>query len=155
MPTGKKYNEGLLGLNDGTIDFLTDDIRALWVDEDYVFGKTHKFVSDVSANEITNDGTTTGYERKALASKTVALDGDSVNADAADLTYTAIKAADDKKMAKAIIYKYDADDAAARLVCANDALDGDGNASPLPTNGSDVTATISTDGIYKLENILV
>lgn len=151
MPTGKTYNPAHLKLHNGSIDFANDDIRLLIVSDSYTFDKTHEFVSSIT-NEVTNfEGT--GYERKILANLSISLVGDDVVYDADNPTYSAINT--NEELAAGIVYKQVTDDTDSEVLFYVEFLNSEGNASPLPTNGSDVQPQISDDGIAKVENVLV
>jgi len=104
------------------------------------FTKTHEFVSDVVANEASG----TGYSRKTLANKTQTLDGDQVEYDADNPTYTALDAG---TIASAVIFKEVTNDADSPIIANIDFPD-------LVTNGSDVELKINVDGIFAVLNNL-
>jgi hypothetical protein len=120
----KWYNNGLLALFEGEIDVGTTDIRVLLVESGYTFDKAHNDVDD-----ITNECTGTGYSRKALTSMTAGVLSNVAEMKAAAVTWTG---ADFGTPAGAVIYKYNASDADARLLCFCDQND-------LITNGGDYT----------------
>ena len=134
------YNPGLEKLLDGTITYTTDTIKVLLVDTNHTFTKTHEFVSDVVANEASG----TGYSRKTLANKTQTLDGDQVEYDADNPTYTALDAG---TIASAIVFKEVTNDADSPIIANIDFPD-------LVTNGSDVELKINVDGIFAVLNNL-
>ena len=138
------YNQGLLKLANGSINYVNDTIRVLIVNQSYVFNKAHDFVDDVVSFEMVNS-TGTGYERKTLASKTVTLVGDRAVYDAADVTYTAVQTT--QQFAGAVVYKEAASDATRELIAFIDFND-------LPTNGSDIQIQWSADGLFRITNVL-
>ena len=95
------YDPGREGFLDGSIDWDTDDVRAMLVLSAYTFSAAHRYVSDLGAN--------TNGRSAALTGKTVT----SGVADAADTSLLATAATASKAI---VVYKYDADDAAARLI---------------------------------------
>lgn len=116
------YAKGLQGFLDGSIDWDTDDIRAILIDTaDYTVNlATHDFLDDVA-----------GASREEVSG---ALSGKSVTdgvADANDVTFTA--AAGDPCEA-IIIYKHTGSDATARLIAYIDTATG----LPVTLNGNDV-----------------
>ena len=138
------YNQGLLKIANGSIDYLTDDIRALVVNQNYTFDKTHDFVNDVVSFELANS-TGTGYERKALANKTVALVGDVARYDADDVTYTAVSTT--QQFGGMVVYKEGATDSARDLIAFIDF-------NNIPTNGSDIQIQFSANGLFRITNVL-
>lgn len=134
------YNPGLEKLLDGTIDYENDTINVLLVDTSHTFTKTNEFVSDIVANEASG----TGYSRKTLANKSLALDGDQVEYDADNPTYTALDAG---TIASAVIFKQVTNDADSPLIANIDFPD-------LVTNGSDVELLINIDGLFAVLNNL-
>jgi hypothetical protein len=134
------YNPGLLKLLDGTIDFENDTIKVLLVDDNHSFDKSHEFVDDVDANEVSG----TGYSRKTLANKAITLDAgdDQVEFDADNPEYTALDAG---TVASAIIYKEVNDDTDSPIIANIDFPD-------LITNGSDVELKINADGLFAVLN---
>ena len=100
MDNARYTRPSALRVSDGNFDFLNDDIRVLLVSTTATFDPTAEFVSDIVADEVSNDSGT-GYERKALAGKTrgivtgVTISGvtgakDVLRMTAANLTYTNI-----------------------------------------------------------------
>ena len=149
--TGKTYNPAFLAMRTCDIDFESDDIRVMLVASGYTFDKDHAVLNDIT-NEVTNSQGT-GYERKALANRSVTLVADDVIYDADNPQYTGINT--NEELAAAIVYKHVTDDTDSIPIFYCEFLDSEGNAAPLPTNGSDVEARISDEnGISKDTNIL-
>ena len=128
------FDPGRQGFLDGSIDWDTDDVRVMLVKSTYSFNAAHQFVSDASAGD--------NGRSAALGSKTVT----SGVADAADITLTATSAVACNAL---IIYKYNASDTAARLICYIDSATG------LPfTPAASQTVSIAwgetTNKIFKL-----
>jgi hypothetical protein len=96
------YDPGREGFLDGSIDWDTDDIRAMLVLSSYSFSASHKFVSDLGAVD--------NGRSAALGSKTVT----NGVADAADTSLTATAATASKALA---VFKHTGSDATARLIC--------------------------------------
>jgi hypothetical protein len=134
------YSTGLLAIANGTVSWANSTIKAMIVDSGYTFTKSHEFVSDVSADEVTNS-TGTGYERKTLTNKTVTLATDVVTFDADNLTYTAVDT--NETWDALIVYAEGTADANRRLLAY---LPVD----ELVTNGSDAVITIT--GIIAIDN---
>lgn len=123
---------------DNDIDFVTDTIDVMLVDNGYTYDQTDEFVSDLSASELS----ATNYARQVLGSKTVTVNAGSVEIDAADVAFGALGGAANDTIGGAVIYK-DAGgaDSANAVIAFIDVSD-------LTTNGSSVTlqfaAPIST-----------
>lgn len=135
------YNTGIQDLMDGTIQWGTSDMRCILLTSSYTFDADHDFLDDVSANEISQGG------RAALDGETTVLDlaNDEVSADATDETYTALAAGDTPS--QIVIYKQNASDAAAELLCRC-ALPS----APVPNGGDYEIVWDPTDGIFKISN---
>jgi hypothetical protein len=121
------YNRGKYLFASGGITTSTD-LRTLLVTSSYTFADTHNFVSDVAASEVS----VSGYGRYDHASVTVTEDdtNDFAYLDLDDATFTALVAG--QTIGGAIVYKYNAADAAAEVIAFYDVTD-------TPTNGGDVT----------------
>jgi len=116
------YDLGRQGFLDGSIDWDTDDVRAILVDTGaYTVNlSTHQFLSDVPAGaRIAVSG--------ALASKTVAAGV----ADAADVTFTAVSGATVEAI---VIYKHTGVEGTSRLIAYIDTATG----LPVTPNGGDI-----------------
>lgn len=139
------FNPGLLKLLDGTINPLTDTIGVVLLSPAYAFNKAHEFLSEVTANELTNS-VGAGYERKVLDGKSYALvAGDIVSFDATNPEYIKINTNED--ISTAIIYKVEATDGASPLIAHIGMAD-------LVTNGSDVELKINDGGVFRVNNDL-
>lgn len=145
------YNEGLLGIADRSIDYIGGTVEWIILSPTYTFDKTHKFVGDLT-NEVTN-ATGTGYSRKAVAGKAIALVGDTVELQASNPSYDNIDTNED--LAYAVAYLKVTDDTDSRLICMTTAVDGNGDPAPLSTNGSNVELQVNTNGIGRFNNVLV
>lgn len=95
------FNPGREGFLDGSIDWDTDDIRAMLVLSTYTFDATDKFISDLGAVD--------NGRSAALGTKTV-TDG-VANAAGTSLTATAAAACN-----AVIVFKHTGSDATARLI---------------------------------------
>jgi hypothetical protein len=122
------------------IDLEDDTINVLLVDDTYTADKTHDFVADVVADELSG----TGYTRKTLAGKTVTLDGVNhrVTFDATDPVWTGLDAG---TIGGAVVFKQVTNDADSPVLCFLDPTN-------LTTNGSDVTLQFNAAGILRLNN---
>lgn len=140
MPNPRLYNSGLHKLTNGDIEFVTDTIEVLIVDNTYTFSKAHTLVSDVSGDEVTND-VGSGYERKTLGTKSIAINtsDDRVEYKAADVLYTAILT--NEVLGGAVVFS--GTDLIAFLEFAD-----------LTTNGSDVRLNIGTSDVVHILNDL-
>lgn len=81
------FKRALLGGTGGPIDFDADTLKCMLVNSTYVGTalatlKTHDFINDVSANEISGTGYTAGGQ--TLTSPTITASGDNYVFDAAD-----------------------------------------------------------------------
>ena len=103
------FNKGRQGFLDGSIDWDTDDIRAMLVLNSYTVDLTDEFVADLGAVD--------NGRSAALGSKTV-TDG---VADAADTSLTATAATSSGKLA---LFKHTGSDATARLIAVIDTATG-------------------------------
>lgn len=81
------YNRGKLIIADGSLDWVSDTIRALLVDSSYTYDADHNFVSDITG-ELT-DGS---YARQTLGSKAVSEDdtADEAKLEAAPVDFGAL-----------------------------------------------------------------
>jgi len=107
--TSALYDKGREGFLDGSIDWDTDDVRVALVESTYTFVAAHDFMDDLGTND--------NGRSAALGTKTVT----SGVADAADTSLTATAALACNAL---VVYKYNASDAAARLICYIDSATG-------------------------------
>jgi hypothetical protein len=120
------YDKGREGFLDGSIDWDTDDIRVMLVKTGYSFSAAHDFLDDVSASY--DNG-----RSAALASKTV-------TGGVAGAANTSLVATAAVSSIALVLYKYNASDASARLICYID------NATGLPfTPAASQTVNITWD----------
>jgi hypothetical protein len=103
------YDPGREGFLDGSIDYDTDDIRSMLVKTGYTFSAAHKFLSEVTPASYDNG-------------RTAALTGKTVTNGVADAADTSLVATAAVACNALVLYKYNASDTAARLICyINDA----------------------------------
>lgn len=78
MPTPVIMDRFKLGQVNGAhpVDFDTDTIKVVVLNNAYSFSQAHEFLSDIASNEVAGTGYTAGGV--AVAGKTVALDGSAV-----------------------------------------------------------------------------
>lgn len=117
------YAKGRQGFLDGSIDFDTDDIRAILIDTaDYTVDlATHDNLDDIpSAARVAVSG--------ALTGKTV-TDG---VADAADITFSAVSGDPCEAI---VLYKHTGVESTSRLIAYIDSATG----LPVTPNGGDIT----------------
>jgi len=100
------FDPGREGFLDGSIDWDTDDIRVMLSKSAYSYSAAHKFVSDVVA--ASDNG-----RSAALGTKTVT--NGIANAAGTSLVATSAVACN-----ALIVYKYNAADGSARLICYSD-----------------------------------
>lgn len=134
-------------------DWPNDDNRCILVDYSFLFDKDHDFLNDTTSAEITG----TGYVRKTLAGEAVTIDqaNDQAEHDATDVTWTSANF--DEWVKGAVVYVYNASDAAAALTCyvettsttASDGVATSGDATFTSAgaswSGADVGAWIEID----------
>jgi hypothetical protein len=125
------YDKGREGFLDGSIDWDTDDIRAVLVDTaDYTVNlATHDYLDDVpSGARVAVSG--------ALTSKTVT----GGVADAADVTLSAVTGDPSEAL---VIYKHTGTDSTSRLIAYIDGLS-------VTPNGGPIDIQWNASGIFKL-----
>ena len=139
------YNNGLLKILDRTVDYVSDNVAVLLVDNAYTFSETHEYVSNVSGEVVNDIGS--GYARQSLASKTITLNtsANAVVFDCADISYTAIDTTN--TIAGAVIYKDSGTDSTSDLVAFIDFAD-------IITNGSDIDLQINANGLFRINNTI-
>ena len=130
------YDSGREGFLDGSIDWDTDDIRAILIDTGAytVDLATHNMLDDVAAgSRIAVSG--------ALAGKTVTAGV----ADANDVTFTAVTGTTVEAI---ILYKHTGTESTSRLI----AYINSGTGLPVTPNTGDITVTWSSGAnkIFKL-----
>jgi hypothetical protein len=104
------YDKGREGFLDGTIDWDTDDIRAILLRSTYTFSAAHDFVDDITTGN--ENGRTIAFSSKTVTSGV---------ADAADIQVTATAAVACNAIA---IFKHTGSDATARLIAYIDTATG-------------------------------
>ncbi len=107
--TNALFSLGREGFLDGSIDWDTDDIRAMLVKDTYTFDDTDKFLSDI--------GSVDNGRSAALGTKTVTQGV----ADAADTTITATSAVACNAL---MLFKHTGSDSTARLIAYIDTATG-------------------------------
>lgn len=122
------FDKGREGFADGSIDWDTDDIRAMLILSTYTFDITDQFIADLGAVD--------NGRSAALGSKTK-TDG---ILDAADTSLAALAAAASKALA---LFKHTGNDATARLIAF---LDGRFRFT-LSANASNGATTINVDAL--------
>lgn len=134
------YNRGKFILSNASTDWTSTDIRVLLVTSTYVFDVDQNFVS-----QITNELSGGGYSRQPLTGRTIAQDNGTNRSvlDASDTLFASLAAAAGTPAA-AIVYKYNASDAAAELIAY-------GAISPIVIpNGGDITVVWNAAGVLYL-----
>lgn len=126
------YSFGKGSIAKAEIVLASDDIRVLLVDSGYTFDDADQYVSDITAG-------TEVARSSALANQTISTTG---VFDADDKVFTAVTG---DTVANAILYKYNAADAAARLISFHEGVD-------VVPNGQDITVVWSSGAskIFKL-----
>ncbi|MEW5804669.1 MAG: hypothetical protein AB1847_21475 [bacterium] len=110
------YNTGKLGILDGSIDLVHDDIKVLMVKSGYIPNPDHSFIdmgmaNDPAHNEISGQG----YARKGLSGKSFTKDNiyDLVRFFADSVIYPNLKT---EEISGLIIFKDTGDDATSPLI---------------------------------------
>ena len=126
------YDKGREGFLDGSIDWDTDDIRAILVDvADYTFSQAHDNLDDVAgAARVAVSGALTGK------TKTNGV------ADADPVTWTAVTGDPCEAI---ILYKHTGTESTSRLIAYIDTATG----LPVTPNGGDITVNWD-DGANKI-----
>lgn len=134
------YNNGLLKLLNGSINYTSDNIALLVVDNTYTFDRTDEFVSD-----ITGEVSGTGYARLSLTSKTLTLNAttNTVVFDCADPSFSAINTSN--AFSAGIVYDDTGVDSTSSLI-------GFFDMPETTTDGSDVSITVSASGLFQVSN---
>lgn len=118
------YDKGREGFLDGSIDWDTDDIRAILIDTGAYTAvqATDDFLADIAGGaRIAVSG--------ALGSKTATAGV----ADASDVTFSAVSGASVEAI---VLYKHTGSDATARLIAY---IDSATSGLPVTPNGGDIT----------------
>lgn len=139
--TASLYGKGREGFLDGSIDWDTDNIKAILVDTaDYVVSiDVHDNIDDVAVAARV----VTIANAPALASKTVTLGV----ADAADVTFTAVTG---DSVEAIILFKDTGVESSSRLIAYIDSASATG--LPVTPNGGDISIAWDNGGnkIFKL-----
>ncbi|HEV8455873.1 MAG TPA: hypothetical protein VGQ24_13315 [Gemmatimonadales bacterium] len=143
------YNRGVKELLNATTDYLTATMKValLSTATAYTPDQDHDFMDAGGANDPTDaELNVTGYTRgfggagrKTMASKTVTENdtNNRVEFDCADITWTALGSG--QTIAQAVVIKEVTNDAATVLYGLLDPTD-------TPTNGSDITLQVASNG---------
>lgn len=129
------YDPGREGFLDGSIDWDTDDVRAMLVLSTYTFSAAHKFMSSLTAYD--------NGRSAALGTKTVT----NGVADAADTTLTATAATASKAV---VVFKHTGSDATARLIAYIDAPTSGLPFTPAASQAVPITWDNGANAIFKL-----
>jgi hypothetical protein len=138
------YNNGLLKIADRTINYVGDTLRVMLVDAAYTFNAAHVAVAD-----ITNEIVATNYVRKDLAGKSIVGASNVVSFLADSVVWLALgPPTSGPTPAKAVVYKFNVDDAGSLLIACIDFPDQTLNGSDCtldwnatPSNGAVFTVT--------------
>lgn len=134
------YNRGKFLLASG-VNMGTADLRMLLVNASYAANADHNSVADVVGNEIS----VSGYSRQQVANKTITEDdtNDVVFLDADDVTFNSLVTG--QTVGGAVLYRHNASDSAAEVICFYDLTD-------TPTNGGDIQVQFAAapNGVLKL-----
>ena len=130
------YDAGREGFLDGSIDWDTDDIRAILID---VADYTVNLATDVNLDDIPGDATVA--VSGALTGKT-ATDG---VADAADVTFSSVTGDECEAI---VLYKHTGTESTSRLIAYIDSAEG----LPVTPNGANIKVEWDngSDKIFRL-----
>lgn len=121
--TNALYDAGRQGFLDGSIDWDTDDIRAILIDSGaYTVNlSTHDFLDDIP-----------GGARIAVSSS---LAGKTTTAGVADANDVVFSSVSGTTVEAIVLYKHTGTDSTSRLICYIDTATG----LPITPNGADIT----------------
>ena len=133
----KVYPKAVKKFIDNDIDFVTDTIKMMLVDNTFAYANTSEFVSDIVATELN----ATNYARQTMTTKIVTVSGDNVILDADDVAFGALGGAANDTIGGCIIFKDTGGaDSTNAVIAFIDVAD-------LLTNGSSVTAQLAATPI--------
>lgn len=150
------FNRAAAGVLNGSINLLTDTLKAMLIDNSYTADRDDDFItaSGVGAAEITATNYAGGFAgagRKTLAGRTVSEDdpNDRAELDANDVPWTALGGAVNDTIQAVVIVKEGTSDADSELIAYIDTSTGTPSL-PFTTNGSDFTAVVNAEGLIQL-----
>ena len=76
------YTNAILKIMNQSLDLVDDTIKAMLVDDSYVFDHSHTFVSEILSSEVSGTGYVSGYDgngRKLLTGKSIDTGDESNN----------------------------------------------------------------------------
>lgn len=132
----------------GAVNYLADTLKAVPLKSTYTPNQDVNFMGDISAQEVVATGYTGGFGgagRQTLASKTVTEDdvNNQVEFDAADITLSSVGGVTNDTIGAFAIIKEITNDAASPVIAIVEL------ATPITTNGSDVSIAWGADGLFK------
>jgi hypothetical protein len=128
------FTKGIQGIGDGSIDLDTDDIRVALCPSSYTYDDTDMYVADLG---VTLNGRSANLANKSFTDGVF---------DADDIT-TGLTATANVACNALILYKYNADDAAARLIAYKDGRFRFKVAAAASSGGTAVTVDPLSDAI--------
>jgi len=152
------YNTGLKEIVDGTIDLVSDTIKVIPVTSSYTFNRDDLVVDAGGANDVVDHeivatnytGGWGGAGRKTLGTKAIAADltNDRAEFTCAAFTWTALGGATNATVQAYVVVKEGvSNDTTSRLIAYIDTLSS--GTLPFTTNGSDVTVTPNSEGLFQ------
>jgi hypothetical protein len=129
------YDKGREGFLDGSIDWDTDDIRAMLVKSAYAFSAAHDFVDDIGANDN---------------GRSAALAGKTVTSGVADANDTSLVATSAVACNAIVLFKHTGADATARLIAYLDTPSAGLPFTPAAGQTVNLTWDNSANKIFKL-----
>lgn len=147
---GMLTNRGAKRLSNKSTDWVNDTVKLILMDSTFTPDQDDNTISDIVAHEI---GNVSGYAggfgnagRKSLASKTLTENdtNNRVELDAADVTWTAVAAGDTIGHFVAVVLE-SVNDAGSDIIGYVQIA-----AVNTPTNGSDITITWDSAGLFNL-----
>lgn len=135
---GKWYRQGLIHLASGSIDWVNDDIRVLLVRS--TGGGTGPYYSEATADDyldvVPNNVDCRAASAVQLTGKTMVDNSGVIELRANNPTFSSVGSPGDDNIDLAIVFKFNASEAAAELIGIRDSL-------VISPNGEDITLDFS------------
>ncbi len=136
------YLEGLLRVQNRSIDWVNDTVKAVLLKSSYTYSKDHIYVADLTpaSNELT------GYTRPTLTGKAISKNStdDKVYFGISDNTISSV--ATGQTLSKVAIFKQVTNDSDSLLIGYYDGFS-------LPTNGGGVTLDFDANGALAIRRV--
>jgi hypothetical protein len=115
------YIQGRQSLLEGDIDWANSNIDVLLVTDAYGFDPAEQVVADLVGSELA----ATDYVRKDLTGRTVTLNGTTVQAAAANVTWSALGNGTNETIGGVVVFLNSGADASSTLIAFSDTADID------------------------------